>query len=265
MPRFNTNDDPIAQDNYTLIATASQDPRYDASVLGFDPAALTDWNADSDPGNLDAAVDQLAERVDGNETALAGLTNDHGALGGLADDDHAQYLLADGTRDLVGDMIIADALEMRFRGPGQSIASPSTGLLALDAATQLHMQIAGAAEVMLFADQMTFKQPGFNNPSLRWATTDQLDLRLGATTLATFKSQEMDVAGVVAGTGMRADGMPPGVIGANTWTSGSALPDPLGIKPAMDRLPTGFATTSNTGWITIRVGTVTGVIPYWKA
>ncbi|KKL06671.1 hypothetical protein LCGC14_2593710, partial [marine sediment metagenome] len=32
---------------------------------------------------------------------------DHGSLGGLGDDDHTQYLLTDGTRDLTGDWTIS--------------------------------------------------------------------------------------------------------------------------------------------------------------
>ncbi len=265
MPRFNRTDDPIAQDNYTLVATASDDPRHDASVLGFDPATLTDWNGNADPGNLDAAVDQLAERLDDNEIALAGLTSDHGALGGLADDDHAQYLLADGTRAVGGDMLMTGAAELRYRASDQRVFSPATDALALDAGTQMQVRIGGASEVLLFANQLTFKQPGSNNPTVDWGTTDQLDLRLGSTTLVTLKSQELDVAGMVVGTGMRADGTPAGVVGANTWTGGSASPDPLGTKASMSQLPSGFATSANAGWITVRVGTTTGVIPYWRA
>ena len=38
-------------------------------------------------------------------SAPAGIT-DHGALSGLADDDHSQYLLADGTRSLAGNLAV---------------------------------------------------------------------------------------------------------------------------------------------------------------
>ena len=40
-------------------------------------------------------------------TASGSSVNDHGGLGGLTDDDHAQYLLADGTRSLSGNMTVA--------------------------------------------------------------------------------------------------------------------------------------------------------------
>ena len=41
---------------------------------------------------------------------LEGSGGDHGVLTGLADDDHPQYLLADGSRDLDGDLTITDDL-----------------------------------------------------------------------------------------------------------------------------------------------------------
>ncbi len=44
----------------------------------------------------------------GARGAVSGVT-DHGALSGLADDDHTHYLLADGTRDLTGNLAV-DAL-----------------------------------------------------------------------------------------------------------------------------------------------------------
>lgn len=37
---------------------------HDASVITFTPAVATDWDGDADPGNVDDALDQLAERVD---------------------------------------------------------------------------------------------------------------------------------------------------------------------------------------------------------
>lgn len=43
----------------------------DAADLTFTPTVLTDWDADTDPGNADGALDQLAERVDDNEIEIA--------------------------------------------------------------------------------------------------------------------------------------------------------------------------------------------------
>lgn len=42
-------------------------PASDAADLTYTVAVLTDWDGDVDPGNVDAALDQLAERVDDNE------------------------------------------------------------------------------------------------------------------------------------------------------------------------------------------------------
>lgn len=41
----------------------------DASVVTFTPSVLADWDSDSDPGNVDDALDELAERVDDIENA----------------------------------------------------------------------------------------------------------------------------------------------------------------------------------------------------
>lgn len=47
------------------------DGDYDASLVSYTPAVLTDWDSDTDPGDVDAALDQLAERVDDNETNIS--------------------------------------------------------------------------------------------------------------------------------------------------------------------------------------------------
>ena len=41
----------------------------DASVISYTPTVATDWDGDADPGDLDDALDQLAERVDDLEAA----------------------------------------------------------------------------------------------------------------------------------------------------------------------------------------------------
>jgi hypothetical protein len=49
---------------------------------------------------IERITDLRAEGITGAASAIA--TSDHGGLSGLGDDDHAQYLLADGTRALAG-------------------------------------------------------------------------------------------------------------------------------------------------------------------
>ena len=43
----------------------------DAGDLTYTPTTDADWDGDADPGNADDAFDQLAERVDDNEIAIA--------------------------------------------------------------------------------------------------------------------------------------------------------------------------------------------------
>lgn len=49
----------------TLTSTGA----IDAGGVGYTPAVNTDWDSDTDPGDLDDALDQLAERVDDLEIA----------------------------------------------------------------------------------------------------------------------------------------------------------------------------------------------------
>ena len=53
----------------------------DASAVTYAPAVLTDWDGDADPGNVDDALDQLAERTDDIEGDYATGTefDDHNA------------------------------------------------------------------------------------------------------------------------------------------------------------------------------------------
>lgn len=45
-----------------------------AANLAFSPAVVTDWDGDSDPGETDDALNQLAERVDDNEAAISAIS-----------------------------------------------------------------------------------------------------------------------------------------------------------------------------------------------
>lgn len=50
-------------------------------------------------------------------------TSDHGALTGLGDDDHTQYVLADGTRAFTGDAQVASGLSLKLWGPDNTFYS----------------------------------------------------------------------------------------------------------------------------------------------
>lgn len=74
-------DDPTnAQDAATkaYVDGAISGAGHDASVITFTPAVATDWDGDADPGNVDDALDQLAERVTDIEAdGTNGTGNDH--------------------------------------------------------------------------------------------------------------------------------------------------------------------------------------------
>lgn len=71
--------DEIAYDNgtvsydlsyYSATAEDEEEGGIDASVVTYEPSTLTDWNSNTDPGNVDDALNQLAERVSDVEVQL---------------------------------------------------------------------------------------------------------------------------------------------------------------------------------------------------
>jgi hypothetical protein len=102
----------LQEDDHSLWILADDDPltwvavanaggtAVDAGDVTYTPAAATDWDSDADPGDVDAALDQLAERVDDLEGAGGG-----GAFIALSDTPatyigqggKAVYVKADGT------------------------------------------------------------------------------------------------------------------------------------------------------------------------
>ncbi len=266
MPSFNTTDDPIGHDGYGLAVTDSSRSRRDASVVGFSPAAAADWSGGVDPGAVDDGLDQLASRVSVNETTLGGLSSDHGELSGLSDDDHAQYLLADGTRAVAGDLTVSGDNELRFRGASQRVLSSVAGALDLEAGTLLNIAIDGQAQAVWSDGKLEF-QNGAATMAFTWPVAGQLGVKLGATTVGEFRllpEVQLDVAGIVRGSGVRADAHAPGgLANTTTMTAGTRSPAPAGSKATLDLLPAGFTTSPNTGWMEFKVGTTTAIVPYW--
>lgn len=58
----------------------------DAGDVTYTPAVDADWDGDTDPGNVDGALDQLAERVDDNETSVATKADDSGVVHNTGDE-----------------------------------------------------------------------------------------------------------------------------------------------------------------------------------
>lgn len=65
------------------------------------------------------------------------LVTDHGALTGLSDDDHAQYLLANGTRNITGDILITGTNRFNFGDIGTYILQSADGILNLVSDTHI--------------------------------------------------------------------------------------------------------------------------------
>lgn len=69
-------------------------------------------------GDLDATYAPIAKGVTNGDShdhsGGDGAQIDHGGLAGLTDDDHTQYLLADGTRAVTGNMTINTQMDGTF-------------------------------------------------------------------------------------------------------------------------------------------------------
>lgn len=86
---------------------------------------------------------------------------DHGGLGGLTDDDHAQYLKADGTRTLTGDLLVTagkkiDGVDIGAHdhstlGLGSPVEHGNLNSLGNDHHTQYHTDARGDARYPLIA------------------------------------------------------------------------------------------------------------------
>lgn len=155
---------------------------------------------------------------------------DHGALTGRSDDDHPQYVLADGTRAITGTLSVE---ELNIGGPatvgGEDILTGATG------APIAHVGAGGAAHA-----EATTSAPGFMSAEDKdlqleraHATALYEDFWNGVT--ATVFINDSSGAGAAGGTGISSSQNHPGVarIAAGTTTTGRG-----GIRTAQN-LPTG--------------------------
>lgn len=78
-----------AQIPSALAVKTALDAQDDASEITYTPADNTDWTADVDPGNVDNALDQLAQRENDHAAATSGV---HGTTGEVVGDSDTQTL-----------------------------------------------------------------------------------------------------------------------------------------------------------------------------
>lgn len=107
------------------------------------------------------------------------LVEDHGALSGLTDDDHTQYLLADGTRTLSGNLTITGTVD------GRDIAVDGTKLDTIatnaDVTDATNVAAAGAVMDSDFSTNGTMIRTGsgtYTNRTIT-GTTDEIDVANG--------------------------------------------------------------------------------------
>lgn len=131
-----TDDDPL-----TWVAVAGS-VAVDAGDVTYTPTTATDWDSDTDPGDVGDALDQLAERVDDNEAAFA------------------SYLpLAGGT--LSGELVMADQLITRPKLKDYSEAVNAIG--SIGGGTQdIDLEAGNVVTGTVDTSETTFT---FSNPS----------------------------------------------------------------------------------------------------
>jgi len=88
------------------IATTSSPTFEDITITGLSGTTITTESVETSIEELDAAI--------------GGISTDHGSLSGLADDDHTQYLLVDGTRAMTG-LLDASAAGVLTEDAGTSV------------------------------------------------------------------------------------------------------------------------------------------------
>lgn len=65
---------PLQCDENAYLYVKTSLTTIDASDVTYTPSTLADWDGGTDPGNVDGALDQLAERVTDNEVLLGALS-----------------------------------------------------------------------------------------------------------------------------------------------------------------------------------------------
>jgi len=117
----------------TITTTGLTFPEYKALATAIVRGGNNTWDYEQ----VEGAAMIIDWRTSSIGTAVAGSIVDHGALTGLDDDDHTQYLLADGTRDVDGSLTVtgiatantveANTIRKDNNGPNIILTGDGTG------------------------------------------------------------------------------------------------------------------------------------------
>ncbi len=135
--------------------------------------------AESAPSDVPARISDMSgligrlifKKSDATATAIetifdttfnGAVVTDHGNLAGLTDDDHTQYVLADGTRDIVGNQDI--------------IGTAGVGIARTDGTLHVHTGSAGVVSANALADDLVIENSG--DVGLSFLSPDADDSRI---------------------------------------------------------------------------------------
>ncbi|MCP4900040.1 MAG: hypothetical protein GY906_23980 [bacterium] len=120
---------------------------------------------------IDSILDLRATNFTG--TVITPVISDHGGLTGLADDDHTQYLLADGTRNLTGNMAVDGGVTIDGRDISVDGAALDTVVSFSTTAVKVYLSgdqtvATGAGEVVEFDSEVFDPGNNFNTGTYRY-------------------------------------------------------------------------------------------------
>ena len=135
--------------------------------IDFTPAVLTDWDGDADPGDLDDALDQLAERIDDTEAL------EHAAA----------HTLASHSAKAHADLSDAPADAHHAQSHGASVHSGKIGEVPITITIPLSKPLPSATANATLDDDWLYKSPWSNEAQRisRWYIRFESNLAANAT------------------------------------------------------------------------------------
>jgi hypothetical protein len=166
---------------------------------------------------VEGALIELAEDIAAVEGGGGGVT-DHGALTGLGDDDHTQYLLAAGTRELTGNLSVSSGITI----DGRDLSADGTKLDGIEALADVTdaANVAAAGAVMT-SRTISTTAPVTGGGDLSANRTIAIDAASGAAAGSMSAAHYTKLEGIEAGANLGA----PKVTVATNGTNGTTLAD----------------------------------------